>query len=145
MSKYEPLAQFLSGLADEKWNASFADVEKVLGFALPKSAYQYPAWWANQSGDGHSQKSGWYDAGWRTAAVDIAKREVVFERAAEPKINRGQAHWDIAREATGIDDQELLERAAVAALIQQEAGKRLADLGGTMPHAKAAPRARSGF
>jgi hypothetical protein len=144
MSKYEPLANFLSKLTKEKWTASFAEIEKILGFPLPKSAYQYPAWWANQSGDGHSQKVGWYDAGWKTIAVDLETRRITFERVKHEQPARAQnISWSQAREFTGISDQKELERAAIKALMQQEAAKRLAALGGTMADIVAAPRERS--
>jgi hypothetical protein len=54
MGKYEPLTHYLENQAEETWDASFSDVERVLGFALPRSACEYAAWWANQE-PGHSQ------------------------------------------------------------------------------------------
>lgn len=38
-----------------------------------------------------------------------------------------------ARELSGIRETSALVRAAIAGLIQQEAARRLADMGGTMP------------
>jgi len=59
MSKYQPLADRLAAHAGPEWRASLADLEKALGFALPKAA-RGKAWW----------KSGvWSDAGW-TAELD---------------------------------------------------------------------------
>ena len=65
MSRYEPLAQFLAAKKGDSWEASFEDIEKQLGGPLPQSAYKYPAWWANQTGPGHSQTRGWRSVGWR--------------------------------------------------------------------------------
>ena len=69
MSKYQPLADRLAAHAGPEWRASLADLEKALGFALPKAA-QGKAWW----------KSGvWSDAGW-TADLDPAAKAVTFRR-----------------------------------------------------------------
>jgi Arc/MetJ family transcription regulator len=48
-----------------------------------------------------------------------------------------------AREMTGIKEKTALVHAGLLALIQREAARRLAALGGTMPGAHAAPRRRS--
>jgi Arc/MetJ family transcription regulator len=48
-----------------------------------------------------------------------------------------------AREYTGIEEKTALIHEALRTLIQIEAGKRLAALGGTMPGAKAGRRRRS--
>ena len=139
MSKYEPLSKFLRRRNDDAWQAQFSDVEAVLGFPLPDSAYRYPAWWANQNGGGHSQTAGWQDAGWRTADLDLANKTVRFER-----LSKAQADdiWAEARRMTGISDQAALERAAAQALVQSTAARRLAMMGGTMPDASAPERER---
>jgi Arc/MetJ family transcription regulator len=48
-----------------------------------------------------------------------------------------------ARELTGIQEKTALVRAGLQALIAREAGKRLAELGGTQPKITAIPRRRS--
>jgi Arc/MetJ family transcription regulator len=47
-----------------------------------------------------------------------------------------------AQEYTGIQEKSLLVNVALKALIQREAARRAAALGGTMPGFKAAPRKR---
>lgn len=47
-----------------------------------------------------------------------------------------------AREATGIIEKSALVRAGLTALVQREAGRRLAAMGGSDPSAWAAPRRR---
>jgi Arc/MetJ family transcription regulator len=47
-----------------------------------------------------------------------------------------------ARELTGIHEKTALVRAGLEALIEREAARRLAALGGTMPHLEAIPRRR---
>ena len=145
MSKYEPLAQFLKELPDDVWDAQFDEVAKVLGFSLPESAHKYPAWWANQD-PGHSQTAGWRDAGWDTSKVDLASKRVRFvrqrRRAKATQKDQRTGLIDQAKDITGITDEHALIEAALLALIQREAGRRLIALGGTMPDAWAPPRER---
>ena len=151
MSRYEPLAQFLAGKKADTWEASFEEIEKRLGAPLPRSAYKYPAWWANQTGPGHSQTRGWRSVGWRTCDLDLERRRVRFERDRSPGVSRLFAFEDLANqeslfekahELTGIKDREALIGEALRLLIAREAGLRLARLGGTMPDFKVPPRER---
>jgi hypothetical protein len=80
MGKYEPLAQFLERQRSTSVKLSFDRIEQMLGFRLPKSAYEYEAWWSNNE-TGHSHAR-WLRAGWRTTNVDLAGRSVVFEQVA---------------------------------------------------------------
>ena len=48
-----------------------------------------------------------------------------------------------ARELTGIQERSAVIREALNALIQREAARRLARLGGSSPKASAAPRRRA--
>ena len=83
MSKYEPLPQFLTSVGGTTHRMSFREIERVLGFKLPKSAYQHEAWWSNNA-TGHSHARAWLQFGWRTKAVDLADRKVTFQRASQP-------------------------------------------------------------
>jgi Arc/MetJ family transcription regulator len=47
-----------------------------------------------------------------------------------------------AQEYTGIQEKSALVRAALTALVQREAARRLAKMGGTEPDLKLAPRRR---
>ncbi len=87
MSKYEALPQFLGRAGEAARRMSFSEIERILGFKLPKSAYKHEAWWSNNE-TGHSHARAWLKAGWRTEAVDLAKRQVTFRTslaAASPK------------------------------------------------------------
>lgn len=79
MSKYESLRSHLTSLDAPSWRASFAEIEGILGFALPRSAYAYPAWWSNDA-TGHSHSLAWLEAGWKTEQVDIAGQKLTFRR-----------------------------------------------------------------
>lgn len=83
MSKYEPLPQFLASVGGTAHRMSFSEIERILGFKLPKSAYQHEAWWSNNA-TGHSHARAWLEFGWRTESVDLAARKVTFQRSSRP-------------------------------------------------------------
>lgn len=73
--KYQGLTEHLVNLEQDVWEASFEDIQKVLGIPLPESAFQYPAWWANQ---GRAQSLAWEGAAWKTKRVDLKNGKVTF-------------------------------------------------------------------
>ena len=77
MSKYTPLTDHLNSLEEGDWRAKFSEIEEILGFSLPESAYLHRPWWAN-SDSGHSQTNAWQSAGWQTSNVDLQSKEVTF-------------------------------------------------------------------
>ena len=80
MTKYQPIGDHLRTLNVNSWRASFVEVERLLGFALPKSARLYPAWWANEGNGQHSHAKSWVKAGWITSDVDLSGNKVTFRR-----------------------------------------------------------------
>lgn len=144
MGKYEPLARYLDSRKDDSWTASFDEIEAKLGFPLPKSAHDHRAWWSNQKSAGHSQKEGWQAAGWETSEVDLHRGTVRFERRSDAREDSKPADdlWDKARSISGIEADTKLMEAALTALIQREAARKLIALGGSMPEFEAAPRKR---
>lgn len=85
MSKYDPLRFYLEGLRSEQWRATFDKIEKVLGFRLPASARDHPAWWANENETEtrHPQKLAWVKARWRTANLNLIGETIEFVRERE--------------------------------------------------------------
>jgi len=85
MGYYDPLKDYLMGCGDDAVTLSFAQIEAILGRALPASARKYDAWWANV-GDSpstqHSHARSWHAAGYR-ARVDRAGGKVLFYRGAQ--------------------------------------------------------------
>ena len=80
-TKYEPLKRHLEGMFRHgEVRLSFAEIERILGFSLPPSAYEAQPWWSNTRA-GHSQAAAWLDAGWKTAALDRVGRQVSFVKA----------------------------------------------------------------
>ena len=100
MSKYDPLSARLAGHAGPEWRASFAELEKVLGFSLPKSARTSKAWWKAP----HSRA--WTESGWEAAEVDQGAGLVTFRRAATP----GPAENDAAPPPAVTDEPWILKR-----------------------------------
>ena len=86
MSKYDPLTAHLAGHAGPEWRASFAEIEEVLGFPLPKGARAGRIWWRNTGAQPHQRA--WTGAGWEAADVDHAGGLITFRRKAweEPEI-----------------------------------------------------------
>jgi hypothetical protein len=80
MSKYEPLTNFLGRRAGQTLRLSFAEIESLLGFALPPSK-QHPAWWSNNPQNNVMTKA-WLAAGYKTEQIDIAGEKVTFAPAA---------------------------------------------------------------
>ena len=85
MSKYGALCSHLAGLGTEQWRASFEEIEEVLGFRLPPSARDHPAWWANETEAQQPQKLAWLRAGWRTANLNLTGETIEFVRVRERK------------------------------------------------------------
>lgn len=79
--KYALLYRCLRARSGRQWRVSFADVEAVLGFTLPQSARLHRSWWSNRcNSHGYAHSLAWQLAGWRTAAVDLERESLVFER-----------------------------------------------------------------
>lgn len=71
-SKYEPLKRFLSEKAasSKEISLSLNQIELILGFSLPKSAYKYPEWWSNQTDvSNRPQAKAWIEAGYKVISV----------------------------------------------------------------------------
>ena len=85
MSKYDNLTAYLveAGAAKSPLQLSFDQIERIIRAPLPDSARRYQAWWANQSGKGHSQAFSWACAGWRTSELDLEGETVTFRYIAE--------------------------------------------------------------
>lgn len=81
MSKYKPLSDRLARHEGEEWRASFAELEEVLGFPLPKSAREQNAWWSGAEKPHHAA---WTQGGWGVGEVDRAGGAVVFRRTSKP-------------------------------------------------------------
>lgn len=90
MSPYDPLTKYLLECDQDRVSMTFLELEQVLGFILPKSAYTYSAWWAN---GGHSNANAWFKAGYKVDQINIFDMTVTFRKSLvpnnqKPKIQR---------------------------------------------------------
>ena len=77
--KYINLYNFLKSTNANDVVCTFGELEALLGFELPASAFRYPAWWSNTA-EGHSHSAAWLNAGWKTSQVKLSERSVRFVR-----------------------------------------------------------------
>jgi len=73
MSKYKPLSDRLAGHPHPEWRASFAEIEEVLGFPLPKAARTSGPWWSDA-------RRHWREHGWEADEIDHSGGYVTFRR-----------------------------------------------------------------
>ena len=154
MGIYEPLTRHLMSLSGPVWEANFSEIERVLQRSLPNSAYDHPTWWGNRRAGNHGHANAWREAGWQAKDVDIARKTVRFERVqsrvsdhpgdanASGNSDELESLFVKAIGMTGEPDRNKIMTMALTSLIQREAAKYFASLGGTMPDAQAAPRRR---
>ena len=75
--KYKRLAEYLYEKWDRKIELSYAQIEEILGFNLPPTAYNLAfSYWANTKT--HSYASSWLEVGYK--AKVIGEQRVSFER-----------------------------------------------------------------
>jgi hypothetical protein len=116
VSKYENLTVHLveATPGESPLTLTFKQIEKIIGSQLPDSARRYQAWWANQSGKGHSQAYSWACAGWRTSDLDLENETVTFryvaEEMARANFERQKAN---AVRSEGISVEEAKSRLAI--------------------------------
>jgi hypothetical protein len=83
MGKYDPLRRYLDGIPPAVLDVSlsFQEIEAIIGEALPKTAWNLPQWWENDSSpSGHVQARAWLGAGWKVEAVDLGSEQVWLRR-----------------------------------------------------------------
>ncbi|WP_022778686.1 DUF6884 domain-containing protein [Butyrivibrio sp. AE3009] len=84
MGVYDPLHNFLKKCRQNEITLTFAEIESILGRALPASASKYDMWWDNPDENAksvHSQAAAWTKAGY-TAQVNRRGKTVRFYTAA---------------------------------------------------------------
>ena len=94
-SKYRNLYYYLCDRRGLVWNASFAEIESILGFKLPAAARRRKSWWENQSnGNGLVQSLAWTSAGWDAANVNLKIESLTFHRRRSQPINLDEV-WPV--------------------------------------------------
>ena len=77
MTKYDRLKEYLMNSGKEAIEISFAEIENILQFPLPSSAYVHNAWWSN---NGHSHARSWTGAGYKVASVRLKDKTIKFTK-----------------------------------------------------------------
>jgi hypothetical protein len=70
--KYFPLQNYLKNVQGNHIILTYKEMESILNAPLPKSAYNYQAWWVN-SQKAHSHASSWIDAGFLVGDVKFGE------------------------------------------------------------------------
>ena len=73
---------FLKYLKDQHVNevdCSFEQIEKILGFKLPRSAYKHAAWWSNSPS--HPLMAQILEVGWESKYLDLRRKNITFYRS----------------------------------------------------------------
>lgn len=70
------LTAYLEKCGKDEIKLSFSDVERILGFQLPDSAYLHQSYWSNS--ESHPIASGWLNAGYLSQHVDMKGQTVEF-------------------------------------------------------------------
>jgi len=88
MSKYDPLRDMLLQIPpniSEK-TLTFSEIETILGFTLPGSAYNHRPWWANPSStNDHPYAQSWLSVDWKVETVNQSQERVRFLRVSGAK------------------------------------------------------------
>lgn len=80
MSKYAPLQEFLSNQKDTPVMLTYQEMENLIGFKLPNSAYRHRAWWSNGKRGGSKF---WLRVGWMVDSVALGQTVSFRQAAAE--------------------------------------------------------------
>ena len=81
--KYTPLETYLRGLPEgqQEVTLAFEQIEKILNFKLPASAYEDWRWWDHETEGNHVTARAWATAGWRIESLDVGAKWVKLTRA----------------------------------------------------------------
>jgi DNA-binding XRE family transcriptional regulator len=78
-SKYTPLFDHLRRAPQDELTLTFAEIEALLGEALPASARAQRGWWGNRS-RGSPQAAAWMGAGYHVEGLDLDAERVTFRK-----------------------------------------------------------------
>jgi len=75
-SKYAPLEKYLRELppSQNEMTLSFDQIEGILKFKLPSSAYEDERWWMREKEGNHVNVRAWVSAGWKVESVDVNEK-----------------------------------------------------------------------
>ncbi|MEG0774386.1 hypothetical protein [Clostridium sp.] len=77
--KYEALMKYFQTIEDNKVVLTYDDIENIIGFKLPKSAYEYNAYWRESKT--HTVTRAWIESGWKITELRMGKH-IEFTKVA---------------------------------------------------------------
>jgi DNA-binding transcriptional regulator YiaG len=120
-SKYHALFEHFRQSEKDEVMLTFAQIERLIGAALPASARRKRAFWSNRGSRGAQQAAPWIKAGYETSAIDLEGERVTFRniaRAYPVKRKRGAVQWNGAlvkalRRYLNLNQSQLAEELGV--------------------------------
>ena len=76
--KYFRFTDYLKKSNKNYIRISFEEIENILGFKLPSSAYNHSAFWSNSRS--HSLAASWLNAGYKNVKTDLFEKYVEFKK-----------------------------------------------------------------
>lgn len=76
--RYRFLTDYLCKSLQSSVKLSFEDLEEIIKFKLPTSAFEHRAFWANTKS--HSIARSWLCVNYRVVEVNMSERYIVFEK-----------------------------------------------------------------
>jgi hypothetical protein len=113
MGKYAPLEEFLATREETTATLTYQEMEDLLGFSLPNSAYKHRAWWSNGKKGGSKF---WLRVGWLVDSVVLNER-VTFRKALE-MYDDTKGKQDEEYEEETCDSMVTLDIADIPAIIK---------------------------
>ena len=86
--EYRLLHKYLRDRYANRLVLSFSEIEDILGFSLPESARLQQEWWATDTVVHESAQSESWTLASRTATVNMAAQNVMFERETPAEAGR---------------------------------------------------------
>ena len=80
--KYTPLENYLRDLpaSQKEVVLFFEQIEEILKFKLPASAYEDERWWMREKEANHINPRAWANAGWKVESVEVKRKQVILVR-----------------------------------------------------------------
>lgn len=75
-AKYIGLTRYLRQEKRPRITLSFKEIESIVGFKLPESAYIHQPFWANTSS--HSVAYSWMQVGYMARSLDLENQKITF-------------------------------------------------------------------
>ena len=92
MNKYSRLGAYLREQGKSSIPLTFAEIERIIGSALPASAFEQRAWWSNNPTNNVATRE-WLEAGYVTQKVDMEGKSLVFRRESDSVAEARPALW----------------------------------------------------